>query len=186
MKQYHQPPSTHALAGRPVHAQQGVVLIISLIMLGLLSLMAATSLRNAGLTENLANNVRTTELATRAAEIALRYCETNAADFVVTDSGGPFWSQKTSKGVLTYWDSDRKYVNMPPATDMQQSGLRVTFKRRPECMVESQVKATQDGTGGTPVEDVSYVVTARGFGPEVANGTGQPDGTEVWLQSFID
>jgi hypothetical protein len=31
----------------------------------------------------------------------------------------------------------------------------------------------------------SFVVTARGFGPEVASGTARPTGAEVWLQSTI-
>jgi len=172
-------------------SQRGVVLVVSLIILGVLSLLAATSLRNVGLTESLANNVRTTELATRAAEIALRYCEENAATLVVTDTGGPFWNVKNSAD-LSYWDSstskNKKYYNIIPTADLNQSGMSTTFRRSPECMVEKQVIAQQDETGAIVSAD-SYIITARGFGPEVEaadSSRSRPKGTEVWLQSFID
>jgi Tfp pilus assembly protein PilX len=57
--------------------QRGVVLIIALILLVVISLLAVTSVRNAGSTATVAGNVRTTELATQAAEIALRHCESS-------------------------------------------------------------------------------------------------------------
>lgn len=55
--------------------QQGVVLIVALILLVVISLFTVTSIRSAISSENIAGNVRTTELATQAADIALRYCE---------------------------------------------------------------------------------------------------------------
>lgn len=69
---------------RPASAspQRGVVLIIALIMLVVISLLAALSIRNATSTAAVSGNVRTTELATQSAEIALRYCEDRVAQFV--------------------------------------------------------------------------------------------------------
>ena len=60
---------------RQRHSQRGVVLIIALVMLVIISLLAVSSMRNSGSTEEVLGNVRTTELATQAAEIALRRCE---------------------------------------------------------------------------------------------------------------
>jgi hypothetical protein len=62
------------LSARPA-AQQGVVLIIALVMLVTISLLTTLSIRSAVSTESVSGNVRTTEMATQAAEIALRYCE---------------------------------------------------------------------------------------------------------------
>jgi type IV pilus assembly protein PilX len=62
-----------------------------------------------------------------------------------------------------------------------------SFKRPPECMIErmSVIQA-----GATAVSSTSsYVITARGFGPEVAAADGarsRPSGSEVWLQSHIE
>lgn len=64
------------------HRQNGVVLIIALILLVVISLLAVTSLRGAGSAESISGNVRTTELATQAAEIALRHCEAAALKVV--------------------------------------------------------------------------------------------------------
>ena len=44
--------------------QQGVVLVIALILLVLISLLAVNSVKNSGSSESVAGNVRTTELAT--------------------------------------------------------------------------------------------------------------------------
>jgi hypothetical protein len=41
-------------------------------------------------------------------------------------------------------------------------------------------------TGTASVTPSAFVITARGFGPEVAAGSGRPQGTEVWLQSTIE
>ena len=84
-----------------LRAQRGVVLILVLILLGLMSLLAATSLRIATSTESIAGNVRTTEMAFQSAEIALRYCESKASDHAngtLELSNAGDWTD------LTQWD----------------------------------------------------------------------------------
>ena len=56
-------------------AQRGIVLIMALIMLVVISLLTAVSVRNATSSEGVNANVRQTQLAGQAAETALRYCE---------------------------------------------------------------------------------------------------------------
>lgn len=176
--------------------QKGVVLIVALILLVVVSLLAMTSLRKAATTENITGNVRTTELANQAAEIALRHCESsavkiaklnaNASDTTaeatysstfdktkIAAAGTNQWQNKTT------WDSAGTAVFVLPTTLM---GGTSTYKRPPECMIE----LLSSGTGSTVVVPASFVITARGFGPEVAAGTGRPQGTEVWLQSTIE
>ena len=169
-------------------AQRGVVLIVVLIVLGLLSLLAATSLHNASSTESISGNVRTTELATQAAEIALRHCESSAVENSNSDTLPPptDWTQ------IANWDG-----KTPIVLDLAQvnpAGISPIYKRPPECMVEAQTVmnttlpvTAADGTVSYPSIGI-YLITARGFGPEVAEADAKrsrPVGTEVWLQSHI-
>jgi type IV pilus assembly protein PilX len=65
---------------------------------------------------------------------------------------------------------------------VNQAGVTATFSRPPECMVERQPLLS----GGTVSYTASYVITARGFGPEVGVKDGNaPKGSEVWLQSVV-
>jgi type IV pilus assembly protein PilX len=171
------------------------VLIIALILLVVISLLAATSMRTAASSEQVASNVRTTELANQAAEVALRHCETSAIKVVrvlASDTTAPEFNYPTTltqsnilwattavewQNIATTWDtgtSTKTFVL--PSTVLGTA----TYKRPPECMVESL-------TGVTPVSAAAaFLITARGFGPEVAAGTGRPQGTEIWLQSTIE
>lgn len=186
------PPYT-ATSGR----QQGVVLIIALIMLVVMSLLAVTSLRNAGSSESIAGNVRTTELATQAAEIGLRHCESSAIQLATnTASTNPAFYTTTLAIALispinsalwestTTWDSGTSTATyIVPASTFVVGGT-ATYKRPPECMVELLSGSMPTGTAS--VTPSAFVITARGFGPEVASGTGRPQGAEVWLQSTIE
>ena len=215
MSSHSQNQSTVAVSIRRTgeHAQRGVVLIIALIMLVIISLLATLSMRNATSSESISGNVRTTELATQAAEIALRHCE----DAVVQIKGGggtlipeelpaiqdfsaaPLWSAKNTSGVLTNWDGAGSSaapanplgpVLVIPDRLINQAGAGVTFKRPPECMVERMQMATNATTVTTAMTTTTFVITARGFGPDVAATGGTRDrpkgGSEVWMQSTVE
>lgn len=189
---------TSLASGRARHAQRGVVLIIALILLVVISLLAVTSMRNATSSESVAGNVRTTELATQAAEIALRHCESSAIKVVKVLGGDTTSAEATyaDQGLVqsemlwattsVAWQNTTTWDGTSTATYVLPSSLvggTATYKRPPECMVESM-------TGATPVATpASFVITARGFGPEVAaadSSRSRPVGSVVWLQSTID
>jgi Tfp pilus assembly protein PilX len=173
--------------------QHGVVLVIALVVLVLMSLLAVTSVRNAGSSESVAGNVRTTELATQAADMALRYCEDKAVQMAVA-SVTPLSTPDQWKNSAT-WDTpatNPPWNNTSPATSafvlpsalVNQPGATLTYKRFPECMVEQHAPAAPVAGGS-----MFYVITARGFGPEVAAvnaARSRPVGSEVWLQSHIE
>jgi Tfp pilus assembly protein PilX len=182
----------------PERGENGVVLIIALILLVVISLLAVTSMRSAGSSENIASNVRTTELATQAAEIALRHCESSAIKVVKVLGGDTTSAEATysDQGLTTSkilwattsvqwqstatWDSTSTATYVLPASMV---GGTSTYQRPPECMVESLTGVTPVSTGA------AFVITARGFGPEVAaadNARTRPQGTEIWLQSSIE
>lgn len=178
--------------------ERGVVLVIALILLVIVSLLAVTSMRNAVSTESVAGNVRTTELATQAADIALRHCESSAirnelrwfgdttSDEANYDAAGFTMAHVRRAITADHWKSVANWDTPTTAVFALPSGLvggTATYQRPPECMVESLV-----GTSARPTP-FAFLVTARGFGPEVpaadSNRT-RPTGTVVWLQSTIE
>jgi len=181
-----------------VKAQQGIVLVMALIMLVVISLLAVTSLRNAGSSESISGNVRTTELASQAADIALRHCESSVVKItrLIADPSDPspeaaYPTTLTGADVLraataVQWQSVSNWDTPTTAAFELPSSLvggTSTFKRPPECMVES---LTGTVASGPPA---AFIVTARGFGPEVATADAnrsRPIGTVVWLQSTIE
>jgi type IV pilus assembly protein PilX len=192
---------------RLAQSQRGVALFIALIVLVVISLLAATSIRNASTTVGVSGNVRTTELATQAAEIALQHCELAVLSIVREDSGTtdsydrggvtlPTSTATSSWGDMDEWDaSSSAKVFQIPLTMVNQTGMGATYKRPPECMVERLIVTTveledpdADPLTYKAVQDTDskFLITARGFGPEVAKGTGRPVGSEVWLQSHIE
>ncbi len=189
--------------GKNSHSQRGVVLIIAMIMLIVISILAVTSMRNAASTEALAGNVRTTELATQAADIALRHCEASVIEIVSVAGGStPTYSTTiTSADILPAtmpdatptwqdidaWDQVNPNVLVMPATLMRLPDGSSVYKRPPECMIE---RLRIMPAGSTVVNTTaSYVITARGFGPDVAaadSSRSRPMGSEVWLQSHLE
>ena len=178
--------------GAPSNRQRGVVLIVALIMLVVISLITTFSVRSATSTEALSGNVRTTQLATQVAEIALRYCEEAVVQInsgtvtlltvpVIQDyAAPPAWQN------MANWDATPTPAFVLPASSVNQSGIGSTFSRPPECMVE---RMRMVDAGGAISTTSTYVVTARGFGPEVAAADAarsRPAGTEIWLQSTIE
>ena len=141
---------------RLAKSQHGVVLIIALIVLVVISLLAVTSIRNASSTISVSGNVRTTELATQAAEIALQHCERsvlqiltdnagNTDDYVTTFTDDDILSEATPPNWQkpTMWDDTSSNKVYPlPLIMVNQTGMVTTYKRAPECMVERMTVAT--------------------------------------------
>lgn len=168
--------------------QQGVVLVVSLVMLMIISMLTVYAMRSSTSAETVANNVRITAMGTQSAEIALRYCEEatiQIASSAVTLTSVPTIQNFSSPPLwqnLTNWDGTRTGVFVVPASAVNQAGLSSAYNRAPECLVEQLPMANADSTTNTTA---SFVITARGFGPDVAAGTGRPAGSEVWLQSTL-
>jgi len=184
--------------------QRGMVLAAALIFLVVLSLVAAFTLRSAQSTEGISGAARTSELAFQSAEIALRHCERSlvevfriargeAASYATTFVMADILPRQQANAweVPGNWDAEppaaRVYV-LPLALVNQNNVAYPTYKRPPECMV---TPVPVIPAGETALVDTSvFVITARGFGPEVEptqpgpNGR-RPQGSEVWLQSNV-
>ena len=166
--------------------QSGVSLIIVLIMLGVIALASAATLRNASSNERVSNNFRMHVLAQQYAEAALRYCEVQLTQAdgsrvatlkesnLVDYSASPAWRQRftwTGSG-----GTAASRTTVPEALVVTSSSA---FKpgQLPECVVEKQAV-----DGGSV-----YVITARGFSSDyTADGRGfTVKGAVVWLQSGV-
>ena len=198
--------STTFRARRARHrpGQQGVVLAVSLIMLMMLSILASVSVRGASGSEQIANQSRQRALAQQAAEAALRFCEQQvqanadadpatigfAPEAAPVGAGVPFSWEPGAAGAgqaaMSNWDANSAAENPYFATNnlkavvfaaQGDAALFTYFRRQPECMSQYV----------TPANNLLFVTTARGFGPDVEGKTNGniPVGTEVWLQSYV-
>ena len=171
--------------------QSGVSLIIVLIMLGVIALMSAATLRNASSNERVSNNFRMQVLAQQYAEAALRYCETQLtlADAlrvvtlreanlpVSSGSALPAWRQRASwTGTGSPSEEGASRTSVPEAFVASSTSA---FKpgQRPDCVVEKQAV-----DGG-----IVYAITARGFSPDYkADARGfTTAGSVLWLQTLV-
>lgn len=172
----------------PPSPARGVSLIITLIMLVIIGLTAATAMKTATSNERVVNNLRLQNLAQQYAEGALRYCEVELAkpsalrivpslkdaSITVTPFTAPNWN-KTETWLASPALAAR-------VTDTFVSSANSSFKPAtlPQCYAERHVYPPSNGT--------VTVVTSRGFSPDYqADGTtGETvNGSVVWLQSIV-
>lgn len=174
------------------HRQDGVSLIIVLIMLVVIGLTSAAAIRNATSSERVTNNVRMQNLAQQYAESALRYCEAQIAKADTDETRVATLKEanifETAFGAAAQWNMAITWTGAGGAsaslTAVPEAQIKSTdssFRPTtlPQCVVEKQV--LEDGQR-------AYVITGRGFSPDyTANaGTGATTGgSVVWLQSTL-
>ncbi len=177
--------------------QRGVSLLIVLIMLVVIGLTSAVSLRSASSNERISNNFRMHALAEQYAEAALRYCETqlSLADgarvdslkdvslTVFTGAAYPAWANP-----LTWTGTGGASASLTRVPEALVTSADSAFKpvQLPQCAVEIlSIPLTQNGEPAGAAN--AYVITARGFStdysasPQGASLTG----SVVWLQSVV-
>ncbi len=180
----------------------GGVLVIAMILLVVIGLTAAASMRHTLSNERAVNNLRLEALAQQFAELGLRYCEyqmqlpeANRANAhlegldAASPGMGEEWRDRAS------WPEPLALgVTAPTPTSVVPVALHVPdnwvtvltaesqpFKLngKPQCFVEK--------TTGTTSGEI-YRVTARGFSPDYAEDRatrGAIQGSVVWLQSDL-
>lgn len=182
--------------------QRGLVLVVALIFLTVLFLIGAVAIRTAQSTESIAGAVRTSELAIQAAEVALRHCEQSVVEVMRVAQGLPASYPTTfgpqhilPRAQADAWESAQAWDNplvplytLPLEMLNQPAPAFAMYKRPPECMVAPI--ATVPTSSAALSDTATFVVTARGFGPEVSPvpptaASRRPDGTEVWLQTHV-
>lgn len=165
--------------------ESGVVMIMALSILLAISILAVTSIRSSTSSERIAVNVKTTEMASQAAEMALRYCETKAIAMATAGDtpNGVSGAWMNGSAWNTAWDSNSTSNYILPDEVANQAGMAIkVYQRPPECMIE---ETTSLAAG----DSFFYLITARGFSPDAlpadANRS-RPAKRETWLQSSIE
>lgn len=193
-------------------AQQGISLIIVLILVVVIGLTASSAMRSATSSQRVTNNLRMEGMAQQYAEAALRFCEAQMAIPDPTPLPPPIPARigvllnaniplaDMTVGDQPAWLNPVSWTGAAAAPQVaatpHAAATRVTLTAGqissgvstyvptslPECIVE-----TQRLPGGAAPFTV-IVVTARGFSTDYqrdANGN-TTNGSVVWLQSILN
>lgn len=181
--------------------QQGISLIIVLILMVVIGLTSAAAMRGATSGQRLTNNVRAENTAQQYAEAALRFCEAQLQVAVRPNSLLPAVIPITimdpavnplAQGVwenVVAWNGPAGVGAATTRTPLNQAqfataGLSSYLpSKAPECVVEVQTL----GIAPAPLFNVT-VVTSRGFSSDyLADNAGNTiKGSVVWLQSILN
>ncbi|MFZ4550794.1 MAG: hypothetical protein ACOYNB_03125 [Aquabacterium sp.] len=147
---------------------RGISLLVVLVVLALLSLGAASMMRQTIEGDLISQHIRMESLAHAAAEEALHHCEAAAMSSParinpIPSSGSPAWQ------TMAHW------LPSHPAYRAHTVTVTTPTVPAPQCMAE------WTSTSPRPF----MLITARGFSPDyVASRTGLTErGTVVWLQT---
>jgi len=154
-------------------SQQGVVLVVSLVILLVMTLIGISAMRVTGLEEKMAGNSRNMNIAFQSAESALREAEKALATGtlpVFNGMNGYYKATSPQKWESIAWSDATKVVGYTGDT---LSGV----KTKPAYIIEELSALTRSGTieAGVPGVSHYYRITAR--------GTGSDDNSVVLLQS---
>lgn len=172
---------------------QGASLIIVLVLLVVIGLTSAASLRKASSNERVSHNVRMHWLAEQYAEAALRYCQSQLllADaqrvsslqesvlIPINATAVPGWANPQ-----TWSGSGGAFASLTSVAQAFVESLDSAFAPQmlPQCVVERQALPLLQNGAAVGNADV-YVITARGFSPDYREiRPGLRSGAVVWLQ----
>lgn len=157
------------------HDQQGVALLIALVMLVIIGVSSVSIMRGALNSDLIANNTRTQTLAMQAAQIALRYCEDDLLKNVRLLPMLPLAPANQWETFGNWSDLDK--VSELPSRYMESAASTFVPSTLPQCMIQQVMVGAKK----------ACQITARGFSPDYsADDDGNTEsGSVVWLQSTI-
>ncbi len=149
----------------PLPRQQGVTLIISMIMLLVLTIMGLSSIRDTSLEEKMAGNLKNTNTAFQAAESALREGERLAATKDEKDFNGTAGLYPQMDLVLESMSAS--WALSSARNEVTDSTLNEELASRPLYIIEhlrDAVSMSDDLEAGKKLEHPFFRVTARSVG----------------------
>lgn len=193
---------------RPPHSQQGVVLVVALIMMAVIAISSAAAIKAVTAQDLIGSNQRTQSMAMQAAESGLRYCEALVTTPRLTTEQAGFVGKILDAASINYTDTDSEGKPLQPRQRWETAsnwigGNKLSFAlpssfqfdrgrtyRPPECLIERlDLKAfNKVYTGDTPPPKIeAFQITVRGFSPDYTeSAAGAPlTGAVVWLQSTV-
>lgn len=145
-------------------AERGAVLIVALIMLLLLTVIGLSSMRGTSLQENMAGNMRDSNLALQASEAALRKGEEQVAAHFIA---GTLSSLKDSSADST----PVSYTNFP------------NTKKDPEYRIILLANIRTSTEAGAPIEDEGALVRVESDGFGINTNSDDKPSSKVQLRS---
>lgn len=196
------PARTNRAVERRFAPERGVILPIALIMLVILSVAGILAAKKSAITEQVSNNVRTSNVAQQAAEVGIRFCEAVVIDKIDGKStlykawgdlfvaDADLLSTTTDAGAGAKWRSIANWkkdagnlISVPvafyaPNDSLSEVNTDARLSHAPTCIVQRLA----------PVASNIFLITARGLSnnAEVDDTTGKlKGGSEIWLQSIL-
>jgi type IV pilus assembly protein PilX len=168
--------------------QQGVALIVGLIILVVLALLGASAYSVATQDERIAGNARDRALAMDAAETMLRYCENLIQGGALFDGSTPgFVPAPSTPGTLWLGDQPTAWSGATNQLPNYQS-INPRWSTAPQCIAEQfpagSIKPPL-GPGGLPVGTLGNGTSSLNVARVTARGYGQNTNTAVTVVSYI-
>lgn len=172
-------PTRSPRHGHPA-GQRGVALIVALVVLVVIGLTSVAVMRGSLSSDVVANNARVQNFATQAAQMALRYCESQVvlptADQDIAVQAAVAAGQPGHWESFASWNTKTGGTAEVPDDWLASSDSSIVLPVKPQCLAEK-----------SPLNASIYIVTARGFSPDyTADDDGRTlTGSVIWLQSQV-
>jgi type IV pilus assembly protein PilX len=146
------------------NSESGMVLLVTLIMIGIMSIIAVSAIRGSSMQEAMAGNLHDRNLAFQAAEAGLRYAEedvlANGAGYTFGDADGLYTDQNkttSTEGSVKDWTPEQWNNN---SIQLEDSDLSVELPAYPQYVIE-KIGTVVDASGSP---STIYRITSRAFG----------------------
>ena len=176
---------------------RGSALVITLVLLVVIGVTSAMSMRIALFGGLVGQNLRAHGLAMQAAEMGLRHCEARVATSPATT---PMLAGAGGEASGQEWRREANWTARALAVPALLAGGDLSADQLPQCLIRMMTvdefraslavtpgSASVESRGIDPDRLVLYRITARGFSPDFRrDDAGQPtSGAEVWLQYMV-
>ncbi len=191
----------HTLAPRFRRPQEGVVLIIALVLMLAIGVTTTMTLKFVMSSDQIGSSIRDGQLASQAAEATLRWCEDQVIRNqpgvqVLPPPPGQSGMDLNAEDTTETWRAEANWVLNtnafePPAGVLAAidggNAVARNFNQLPQCMAQQIRLRSIDSDVGNATNAIVRVVrvTVRGFSPNYDRTPGAAQGGEVWLQSTL-
>lgn len=152
----------------PVPNQRGAVLIVALIMLLLLTIIGLSSMRGTSLQENMAGNMRDSNLALQASEAALRLGEDEVVTRFMAGTLSEFQPKVEDAPEVSYNDFHK---------DLPSSSTEPKYK----VVLLANIRTSTEA--GAPIEDEGALVRVESDGYGINTNSSNNPSSRVQLRS---
>lgn len=175
-------------AGRA--SQSGIVLLIALVLLVIIGFSSAFILRGSLFGDQISSNIKSTQAAQHAAEVALRFCERRILAPVAGAATPIIPEPEDEETQAIAWQSqdnwDSSAITVTASVLQSDSNAQaVSYNQLPQCLIERLPIRTNADPGGK--YKYAFQITSRGYSADYsrADNGNITSGSEVILQMVL-